>query len=348
MLRASVVKAAGGERLQAILEASEKAAALTRQLLAYAGKGQFQITDFDVRRIVRSLTDLIRVSIPRNIDLELAVPRDLPAVRGDSAQIQQVLMNLVINAAEATANRVGGRVSITAGAGYFSADAAGRIGWGLAPGSYVTITVRDNGCGMDEQTVEKIFDPFFSTKFTGRGLGLAAVQGILRSHKGAITVESEPGRGSTFTVYLPSSEGDAAASGVAEVVRAGARAVTVLVVDDEEGVRGFTRAALERLGHRVLLAQNGQQALEVLEKRDGVDLVLLDIAMPVFGGVEAFLEMRKRWPRLSVLIASGYSRREGRELGLPDGLPFIEKPYTVQTLAAAVDKILDKHARGEV
>lgn len=332
--------AGNGQQLQAIIESSEKAAALTRQILAYAGKGQFQITDFDVSRLVRSLADLLRVSIPKNIDLELDMPRNLPAVRGDSSQIQQVVMNLVINAAEAIEGRSDGSVCISAGIRDFDVVTASRVGSGIAPGRYISITVRDNGCGMDEQTRSKIFDPFFTTKFTGRGLGLAAVHGILRSHKGAITVESSPGQGSTFTVYLPCREERPAAWGPKKATPAGLRGATVLVVDDEEPVRAFTKAALERLGHTVLLADNGRQALDLLASRDDVELVLLDIIMPVVGGVEAFSEMGRKWPNLAVLIASGYNRQEACRLGMPPEVPFLEKPYTVQMLAAAVERVL--------
>ena len=334
------------ERLKAILDSSESAAALTRQLLAYAGKGQFQITDFDVSQLVRSSADLIRVSIPKNIDVELDIPPDLPLVRGDSSQIQQVVMNLVINAAEAIGGRDEGRVSISAGVQDFDDAAVDRVGVDIAAGRYISVTVRDNGCGMDAPTKAKVFDPFFTTKFTGRGLGLAAVQGILRTHKGAITVESTPGQGSTFTVYLPSGELRAAASGWQGARNANGQVATVLVVDDEGPVSEFTRAALEALGHRVLLAENGRQALDLLSSNSGVDLVVLDLIMPVVGGVDAFSEMRKRWPELAILVASGYSRYEAQHLGMPAGVPFLEKPYTIQMLADAVDQTLQSRYDG--
>ena len=334
--------AGNGTEIKAIIEASEKAASLTHQLLAYAGKGQFKITEFDVSRLVRSSADLLRVSIPKSVEVQMDVPRTLPAVRGDSSQIQQVVMNLVINAAEAIEDHECGSVKIAASVRDLDAASVRRIGAGITPGRYIEIAVRDNGCGMAEETRAKIFDPFFTTKFTGRGLGLAAVQGILRSHEGTITVESRPCQGSTFTVYLPCSKPRAAASGCKDAIVVGGRAATVLVVDDEEPVRAFTKAALERLGHRAVLAENGRQALELLCSPSEIDLVLLDIVMPVFGGVEAFSEIRKKWPTLAVLIASGYSRQEAQRLGIPDEVPFIEKPYTMPRLAAAIEKALGK------
>jgi signal transduction histidine kinase/ActR/RegA family two-component response regulator len=329
-----------GERVAAIMESGERAAGLTRQLLAYAGKAQFEITDFDVSRLVRSTTDLIRMSVPKSTDVEIDVPRDLPLVRGDASQIQQVVMNLVMNAAEAIAGGTGGRVSVCAGVRDLDSASAARLDAGMVAGGYVSITVRDNGCGMDEPTKAKIFDPFFTTKFTGRGLGLAAVHGILRSHQGTIKVESRPGQGSTFTVYLPSSHARPAASAGEAARRTAGRTATILVVDDEEPIRVLAKAALEGFGHRVLLAADGQQALDVLGGKMGVDLAVLDLIMPGLAGVEAFSEMRRRWPRLPILVVTGFSRYEAYELGIPRSQPFLEKPYTIQMLAAAVEKVL--------
>jgi PAS domain S-box-containing protein len=337
---------ANGEQLQAIIESSEKAAALTRQLLAYAGKGQFQITDFDVSRLIRSSPDLIRVSIPRNVEMDLDVPRNLPAIRGDSSQIQQLVMNLVINAAEAVGDRKDGKVCISACARNFNRASASGIGSGLAPGRYIVLTVRDNGCGMAEETKAKIFDPFFTTKFTGRGLGLAAVHGILTAHKGAITVETAVGQGSTFTVYLPCADGRAGA-GTKAMTASNTRGATVLIVDDEEHICALTKAALERLRYGVLVAHNGQEALDILGSRDDVDLVMLDIVMPVVGGVEAFADMRRRWPNLTFLVTSGHSQQEAHRLGMPADLPFLAKPFTMQMLAAAVDKALKARRHDE-
>ncbi len=334
------------DRLDDIVRATERAAALTRQLLAYAGKGQFEIEDFDLSGVIRSSTDLIRLSIPRNVELVLDVPRGLPLIRGDAAQIQQVVMNLAINAAEAIESPVNGTVSIRAGAKQLDGDTPVAPGFELLPGRYLWLEVRDTGSGMDEATKARIFDPFFTTKFTGRGLGLAAVQGILRAHKGAVAVQSKPGEGSTFTVYLPCL---VVKKSRVSPKRAGAgtgRAATVLVADDEFDVRSFVQAALERLGHTVLVADNGRQAIEIMRTNSAVDLVLLDVVMPVAGGGEALAEIRKCWPGTAVLVTSGYNREEARRLGsIPDGLPFIEKPFTLQTLAAAVQSVLESRSR---
>ncbi len=331
---------ASDERLDTIVESCQKAASLTRQLLAYAGKGQLQTADFDVAELIRSSAGLIRVSIPRNVGLVLDVPRRLPLVHGDSSQIHQVVMNLIINAAEAITGGQTGEVRVTAGVRWMDAAAARQLASGMTAGGWIFISVRDSGSGMNEETKARIFDPFFTTKFTGRGLGLAAVQGILRSHNGAITVESKPGEGSTFTIYLPCSVPAPLVSAPRDGALPEQASITVLVVDDEETVRTFMKAALRRLGHTALLAENGRQALDLLRTNDGVGLVLLDIVMPVMGGPEAFAEMRAKWPDLPILVASGYNREEARRLGIPDDLPFLEKPYTVRGLGQAIEKAL--------
>lgn len=328
-------------RVQTIIESSERAASLTRQLLAYAGKGRFHISDFDVAGLVRSSADLLGVSIPKNVELILQVPETLPNTKGDSSQIQQVLMNLVLNAAEAIPEGKSGHVTVEATSTYVDALFAQSTGSDISQGWYVRVSVTDNGCGMDEETKRRIFDPFFSTKFTGRGLGLAAIQGILRSHKGVITVQTTPGQGSKFDVYLPCSAQSTPECTDAEKSDSSNKGATVLVVDDEVSVRSLAEAALECLGHKVLLADNGRSALESLRANNGIDLVLLDLIMPVMGGPETFTEIRRQWPNLPILLSSGYSRDEARRLGLPDDAPLLEKPYTVQKLKTAIATALN-------
>jgi PAS domain S-box-containing protein len=338
---ASLIEMVEGKKsapIRTIMQSSEKAAALTRQLLAYAGKGRFERADFDVARLLRSCPDLIRVSIPKNVEVQLDVPRGLPAVRGDSTQIQQVVMNLIINAAEAIGGRADGKVSIRASVQTLD-RAAAEIDGGLAPGRYVQLVVEDNGCGMAPDTVSRIFEPFFTTKFAGRGLGLAAVHGILATHKGAITVESRLGSGSTFTVYLPCRKVRAERTRKLDKVSDG-RGVTVLVVDDEDDICEYTKAALGRFGYRVVTAANGREALDVLATRRDVRVIVLDVVMPVMGGVEALGEIHKQRPDVAIVVASGYSHQEAARLGIPGDMPFIAKPYTLKTLAAAVEAAL--------
>ncbi len=333
-------------RLDDILEATERAASLTRQLLAYAGKGQFEITDFELSSVIRSSARLMRVSMPKHVELIVDVPQDLPLIRGDAAQIQQVVMNLVINAAEAIAGDEKGTVSVRAGVKQVGPNEPSPPGFELAPGQYLWLEVSDTGCGMSEDTKAKIFDPFFTTKFTGRGLGLAAVQGILRAHKGAVSVDSKLGEGSTLTVYLPCVAGRKPKRQSKAVAAKRQHAATVLVVDDEADVCSFAKAALARLGHKVLVANNGHEAFEALRSEPGIDLVLLDIVMPVIGGANVLSEIRKRRPDIAVLAMSGYNREEARRLGsFPADLPFLEKPFTFHKLANAVQSVLERHSK---
>jgi signal transduction histidine kinase len=190
--------------IQNVLAASERAAALTRQLLAYSGRGKFVLESVDLSDLIREITALVRMSTPKNAEIVLELADGLPEIQCDPTQMQQLAMNLVINAAEALEDEPG-TVVVTTGATSLSPSETERLrgNFELRPGRYVWLEVRDNGCGMSEETSKKIFDPFFSTKFTGRGLGLSAVQGIVRGHKGALEVQSAPGRGTTFRVFIP-------------------------------------------------------------------------------------------------------------------------------------------------
>ncbi|GEM_PF-567433 len=328
------------ERLDRIVEAAQNAAALTRQLLAYAGKGQFEITVIDLPSLIQSSTALIRVSIPRNIDLVFDIPEILPPIRGDAAQIQQVVMNLVINASEAIGNTPHGTVSLAASTENIQPGPLATT-LDLAPGPYVSLKVADTGCGMDEVTLSRIFDPFFTTKFTGRGLGLAAVQGILRSHNGAIAVRSLPSCGSTFTIYFPAIDAPRTPVQASIDSPSSRHTATILVVDDEPSIRGFAQAALEHFGHSVLTAADGNEALALLANRPSVDIILLDVVMPGAGGAETLSEIRRLLPHIPIIMTSGYNREEAiRSSDIPDDLPFLEKPFTVQTLCASVDNVL--------
>ena len=234
--------------LQGIVTAGERAAHLTRQMLAYAGKGRFFIEQIDMGELVRSTCDLIKASIPKHVQVSLNTRSHLPPVEGDSGQMQQIVMNLVLNAAESTDKTRTGAVVIKTELLLLDAAAIAGVEFvsgHLVPGPYVLFEVQDNGSGMDADTKAKIFDPFFTTKFTGRGLGLSAVQGILRTHKGAIELKSGLGEGSTFRVYLPASP-KAKISIAGEPESASRGAGTILVVDDEEIVRRTAKASLER------------------------------------------------------------------------------------------------------
>ena len=336
--------------LNDVIRASERAADLTRQLLAYAGKGRFVIQRLNLSDVVREISDLIRTSIPRRVDVRLELDDDLPAIEADPSQIQQLVMNLVINAGEAM-EEGSGTVLVRSSVRQFDRDATQRCGVKLRPGRYILLEVEDTGCGMDEDTVERIFDPFFTTKFTGRGLGLAAVQGIVRAHRGAVQVFSAPGAGTTFRILLP-----AAASTAVDLARANHETVTptfngfgtVLVVDDESLVRRTARGALERHGYRVVEASNGREGLDALRRSPReFSLVVLDLMMPVMGGEEAFGEMKKVRPDLPIILSSGYDEQDATRRFAGKGVSgFIQKPYTASRLAGKIRETIQDAERG--
>jgi PAS domain S-box-containing protein len=326
-----------------IVQASETAAQLTRQMLAYSGKGRFVLERLDLSKEVRDITPLIEASIPRMVSLRLHMARMLPLIEADPAQIQQLVMNLVINGAEAIGEAGGG--SVTVATEISDIDAAGSSamlsGFSVPAGRYVTLRVRDTGCGMDQQTRLRIFDPFFTTKFTGRGLGLAAVSGIVRGHRAGLALDSEPGRGTEFLVYFPISvsEGGEEREEMQALAHPGSGAI--LIVDDEPVVSRTARLTLQRYGYTVLTAQNGQDAVDLFRAvASEIDLVLLDMTLPAMPGEAVFRELRAIRPSVRVLATSGYSELEafsrfGEEI---DG--FIQKPYKAARLAEKVHEIL--------
>ncbi|MEP6715609.1 MAG: PAS domain S-box protein, partial [Terriglobia bacterium] len=331
--------------LHEIVRAGERAAELTSQLLAYAGKGRFYVQPIDISGLVDEISRLIRTSISPFVTLHLDLAEHLPPIEGDSGQIHQLVMNLVINAAEAIADGCPGEVFVRTG--LMDADehrlALGHRGERLQAGRYIVLEVRDTGCGMDGPTQSRIFDPFFTTKFTGRGLGLSAVLGIVGTHKGLLQVESAPGVGTTFRIFLPAAPVQAAPPTRAHTSRNRAGEGIVLVVDDEEIVRSAARNALERLGYSVLEASDGQEAVSVFADRHGeIGAIVLDLKMPNMGGEEALLRVREIREDIPVILSSGVSeaealrRFEGQRIA-----GFVQKPYTPAQLGEKV-----KAARG--
>ncbi|MGA2118459.1 MAG: PAS domain S-box protein [Bryobacteraceae bacterium] len=329
--------------LKGVLKTGEQAAHLTRQMLAYSGKGKFVVEALDLSALIPEMSGLVRPSIPKKINLHLDLEQDLPAIEADRGQIQQVFMNLTLNAADAIGSREG---LITVRTGVQDVDesytklhpelAA------LAPGKYVYLEVRDTGCGMDEATKAKIFDPFFSTKFVGRGLGLAAVSGILRGHKSGITVSSAPGKGSCFTVLFPATTSTAGKGAVAARDASLQGAGTVLVVDDERVVREMAKRALEHHGYEVLTADSGEAAIDVFRRHPSeIALVVLDLSMPHMSGDEALPELRKIRPDVRVVVSSGYSESEAMALFAGQRVSgFVQKPYTSKRIAEKVKECL--------
>lgn len=331
-------------RLAGIIEASERAADLTNQMLAYSGKGRFVVEHVDITNLVQEMTHLLEVSASKKavIKYDLA-PGQLPPVEADVTQIRQVLVNLVTNASEALGAGVG-IITIRTRSMYCDRDylRSTYIDEELPEGQYVVLEISDTGCGMDSETLEQIFDPFFTTKFTGRGLGLAAVLGIIRGHKGAVKVYSEPGHGTSFRILLPAVEAATkqtpGAAGQSQVV-----AGTVLLVDDEEIVRDLASDMLRRLGLEVIVAADGVEALELYAERgDALSLVVLDMTMPRMNGEEAFRRMKRLRTDIPILVTSGYNEQEAIERFAGQGLAgFIQKPYQFNAFGDAVRKALE-------
>jgi len=325
-------------KLQEVIQGSQRAANLTRQLLAYTGRGKFAVELVDLSELARDTALLLRASIARNVELQLDVAVDLPAVEVDVTQMQQVVMNLVINAGEAIGDE-NGWVRVRTGVEEIGGSFAGAsfASDEVRPGRYVWLEVQDNGCGMDDVTKARIFDPFFTTKFTGRGLGLSAVVGIVRSHGGSLNVESAPAQGSTLKVWLPATSARKSRDAKQHSQELMGRG-TILVVDDEDGVRRVAKAALEQYGYTVMLAEDGYQAVDVFSRvAEQVLLVILDLAMPGMRGEETFRRLKSIRPDLPVLLCSGFDELEAARRFQDGGIAgFLQKPYTVIQLAEKV------------
>jgi signal transduction histidine kinase/ABC-type amino acid transport substrate-binding protein/ActR/RegA family two-component response regulator len=340
-----------GEYLEDIEMASQRAADLCRQMLAYSGQGQFVISKINLTSLVREMVHILEVSVSKRALLQYDFAESLPPVCADATQMRQIIMNLIVNASEALGDQNGViRIStdvMHCDAAYLSQS---RIEETLSEGRYVYLEVTDNGCGMDEKVQNRIFEPFFTTKFTGRGLGMAAVLGIVRGHKGALRINSQPGQGSTFRVLFPAVEGPVdfeQPRSKHPSNRKWNETGTILVVDDETSVRNTTRKMLERVGFRVIVAANGLEALELYrQQHEQIRCVVLDLTMPELGGHETFVEMRKISTNAQILLSSGYNEQTVTEGFFNQGLAgFIQKPYTADILLDKLREILEPASR---
>jgi two-component system cell cycle sensor histidine kinase/response regulator CckA len=335
---------------QFLLEAektAQRAAELCRQMLAYSGKGRFVVQRLDLRELVEDVTQMLQVSISKKAILRYDFAADVPAVEADATQLRQVLMNLVINASEALGEH-GGVISIATGV--LVCDRAYLAGThaddGIGEGTYACLTVSDTGCGMDEATKTRLFEPFFTTKFTGRGLGLSGVLGVVRGHKGAIEVQSEPGRGTIFRVLLPAANLPAERREAELAVDGWRGSGTILLADDEEVVRTVGRHMLERMGFRVLLANDGLEAVRMLQESRNLDdgkiiCAILDMTMPTLSGEETFTELRRLQLDLPIILSSGFSEQDVTQKFSGKNLAgFIQKPYQTAALAATLRTVL--------
>jgi PAS domain S-box-containing protein len=328
------------ESVNSIKSSAIRASELTKQMLAYSGRGSFVVHALDLNALVREMTHLMESAVTKRAGIELDLADGLPAVQADPTQLRQVLMNLMTNASEALGPE-GGTIGLSTRAVECSSEdfQGALIDIHHEPGTYVCLEVCDNGCGMDEETLHRIFEPFFTTKFAGRGLGLAAMLGIVRGHRGAVYVDSRPGKGTTFRVLLPAMDQpvETKAEPSHDMHEWRGRGL-VLVVDDEPAVRTTGRRLLERLGFSVTCAANGTEAIDVFRKRvDEVVCVLLDLTMPGLDGEQTMERLRQINESTPILISSGYSEREiqdrfeGKDLS-----GFVHKPYELNQLASAL------------
>jgi len=329
--------------LHQIEAAAAKAADLAKQMLAYSGKGKFIIDNIVINRLLEEMLNMLQISISKNAVLRLNLHEHLPTVEADVTQMRQVVMNLVINASEAIGDK-SGVIAITTGCMDCDSNYLKNI-WlddNISEGLYVYLEIADTGCGMDKDTISKLFDPFFTTKFTGRGLGLAAVLGIIRGHKGAIKVYSEPKKGTSFKILLPASNRPAEVFNVDATKDNWKGSGTVLLVDDEETVRGIGKEMLQELGFTTITAGDGREAVEIFKITPDIALVIMDLTMPHMDGEQCFRELRTMGHNVKVIMSSGYNEQEVTQKFAGKGLAgFIQKPYKLSDLKEAIRKLCD-------
>jgi PAS domain S-box-containing protein len=331
--------------LRRIQKAAQRAAALTNQMLAYAGAGPLVSEPVDISSLVAEMSQLLETAVSRETVLESDLAPDLPRVMGDGAQLSQVVMNLITNAAEALEPGTG---QISLRTGQVDLDESTRYQAGSAEevpeGTYVYFEVTDSGCGMSPETRSKIFDPFFTTKFTGRGLGLAAVLGIVRGHHGTIEIDSELGRGTRIRVLLPSCESSASAEAAQDLTalewRTGG---TALVIDDDDGVRVLAETTLRRAGLTVLGTADGREGIEIFRKHsEEIRIVVLDRTMPSISGEEVFDGIRSVRSDARVILMSGYSEKRAASYFVGKSLSgFLQKPFLPEVLLHKVRQTLE-------
>jgi two-component system, cell cycle sensor histidine kinase and response regulator CckA len=329
---------------QAIV-AARRAADLTNQMLAYSGKGMFDLKAIDMSEIVEEIARLLKASISKTVLLNLQLTKDLPMIMADPGQIQQIIMNLIVNASESISSN-SGVVTITTGLKECDEEYLmnSRLKEKPKEGDYIFLEVSDTGCGMDKETQEKLFDPFFTTKFTGRGLGMAAVLGIVSGHKGAIFVNSTPAEGTRIRVLFPAeNKADKPVKDKEmETEKSPSSKGMVLVVDDDEMVLGLCKDMVERLGFKVLTAADGEYAVALFnENADNIDCVILDLTMPNKDGMATFDEMMASGSDVRVIISSGYDELEVSQRFKGKGLAgFIKKPYQLENLQKELYRVL--------
>jgi nitrogen-specific signal transduction histidine kinase len=333
------------------VETAKRSAELSRQMQIYTGNTLGFPVDVDIKELLNKNEDLLKSFIPKTTTVNFEIDEDLPPIKGDTDQIQRLVMNIVVNASEAIADKDG---EVTLRTGVMDCDAAylgrSRLQDKPEPGRFVFLEVTDTGCGMGPETQHRLFDPFFTTKFWGRGLGMAEVMGTVKSHRGAIMVDSQTGKGTTIRVLFPATVQVRATSvqdmDVVEPKEPASDSATgpktVLVVEDEPWVRALVVKRLELLGYDTITAADGEEGVGVFRERlNEIDLVMLDFKMPKMDGVEAFGELIRIKPDVKVILSSGYTEDVVIER-FPGPLPagILHKPYDMDVLKAELDRLL--------
>ncbi len=326
------------ENLKDVEQAALRAAEVTKQLLAYSGRSSIEKKQFNLSVLIEEMSQLLRVSVSKNAVLKSEFARGLPAIAGDPSQIRQVVMNLIINASDALGDKPG-EITVKTGRSRTGRDRDGE----MTGGDYIYLEISDTGCGMDAETQEKIFDPFFTTHGLGRGLGLAALQGIVRSHHGFVELESERGRGTTFRIFFP------ALSRPVETAKEERPSFdqwrgdgTILVVDDNAAMCRLAESVLTRCGLEVLIARDGVEGVEVFrEHSESISVVLLDLTMPRMGGEQALEEMLRIRPSARVILTSGFDQKDIAARFSDKLLSFLHKPFRMEELVEKVREVLE-------
>lgn len=331
--------------LSAIEKASERAAALCRQMLEYAGHTQIAKSEVNMESLVIDMVDMLSSTGRKNVTIKPVVTPCVPLVYGDASQIRQIVLNLIVNASEAVGDAQGEiDVMLTWATINGEQTENDHLGREISAGKYVCLEVTDNGCGMDDETRRKIFEPFFTTKFTGRGLGLSATLGIISSHDGALQLFSQLGKGTTFKVYLPAQISDSGREDKqqsANFIPWQGRG-TILLVEDEDQVRFIEKTILKRYGFTIIEAVNGKEALEMFQQNtEEIRLVITDIGMPIMNGYELFSRLKKIKPELPIIISSGFGDKEiGSKIPKEDVAGLLSKPLSLIQLQELLKRVL--------
>lgn len=334
--------------LQEIREIALRMAALSRQMLAYSGKGNFIIETADLNQVIRDSLSLLKISISKMVKLEVQLSDSPQWIHADISQIHQILLNLLTNASEALGSSPG-IITIRTSSKFLEKEDLPNLPWSacLVSGNFHILEVEDNGCGMDEETQKRIFDPFFSTKFAGRGLGLAALQGIIRAHKGAVELQSEPGKGSLFRVFLPASpppKKESLPQPDFPVPPKIPLPLHALIIEDEDIVKNFLLQSLKKRGITTLTADNGIDGLRLFqESHEEIHLILLDWTMPGLSGLDVLKEIRSTHPHIPIILMSGYSPDDFLQLP-PELHPtrFLHKPFSAASLFTEIHLAISK------